>query len=68
MKNYIKDYFIRLCFGLLSIGVIFGLGHAFNIPSLKEGDIGRNLWLVPIAIISGWGGWYLYRKLIKTDK
>ncbi|MFS0634889.1 hypothetical protein AB1K84_03215 [Mesobacillus foraminis] len=68
MKNYIKDYFIRLCFGLLSIGVIFGLGHAFNILSLTKGDIAGNLWLVPIAIISGWGGWYLYRKLIKTDK
>lgn len=62
-----KNYFIRLIFGLLTIGIILGITYIFNIDLLQEGDPSRNLFILPIALVGGWGGWYLY-KAIKKEK
>ncbi|WP_332694547.1 hypothetical protein [Halalkalibacter lacteus] len=62
-----KDYFIRLIFGLLTIGIVLGIDYIFNINWVQEGNPGRNLFILPITIVGGWGGWYLY-KAIKKEK
>jgi hypothetical protein len=58
---HMKDYFIRLLFGLLTIGIVLGIAYIFNIGWLQEGSSQRNLLLIPLAIGGGWGGWYLYK-------
>ncbi|SMQ81002.1 hypothetical protein SAMN05444673_4084 [Bacillus sp. OV166] len=62
-----KAYFIRLIFGLLTIGIVLGITYIFNIDWLQKGKPERNLFILPIALVGGWGGWYLY-KAIKKEK
>ena len=64
---HMKAYFIRLIFGLLTIGIVLGIAYIFNIDWLQKGKPERNLFILPIALVGGWGGWYLY-KAIKKEK
>jgi hypothetical protein len=61
----LKDYLIRACFALVTVGVALLIANIFNFR------IGVNNYpfLIIIAIAGGWGGWYLYKKQNnKTDK
>ncbi|MGM0879354.1 MAG: hypothetical protein ACQEWV_33420 [Bacillota bacterium] len=63
-----KEKFIRMIFGLLIIGIIFGIGDVFNIDWLHgENNIGLLLTL-SIAYIGSWGIWYLYKEIKKEKK
>ncbi|TDK61781.1 hypothetical protein E2K98_12900 [Bacillus salipaludis] len=62
-----KDYFIRLIFGLLTIGVVLGIAYIFNFEWLKDGELDRNLYILPIAIVGGWVGWYLYKGIKRRN-
>jgi phage shock protein PspC (stress-responsive transcriptional regulator) len=59
----LKDYFIRLIFGLLTIGICLGIAHIFNFDK----NTSRNLFILPIAIAGGWGGWYIYNAIKKEN-
>jgi hypothetical protein len=63
-----KAYFIRVIFGLLTIGIILGIFHIFNIDWPQEGNPSRNLFIILIASAGGWGGWYLYKAIKKVKK
>jgi hypothetical protein len=56
-----KNYFIRLTFGLFTIGIVLFTAYTFNIAWLLEGNPERLPLIVLIGIIGGWGGWYLYK-------
>jgi hypothetical protein len=61
-----RDILIRLIFGLLCIGILFGISSIFKTDWLQEGKPLYNLIIIPF-IIGGWGGWYLF-KSIKCKK
>jgi uncharacterized membrane protein len=57
---YMKDNFIRVIFGLLTIGIILGITHIFNIDW-------QPFPFLLIALAGGWGGWYLYKAIKKVN-
>jgi hypothetical protein len=57
-----SDFFIRLIFGLLCIGILFGISNFFKTDWLQEGKPLYNLIIIPI-LIGGWGGWYLFKSI-----
>ncbi len=62
---HMKEYFIRLIFGLLAIGIVLGIAYIFNIDWLQEGKPERNIFKLLIVFVGGWGGWYLYKAINK---
>jgi hypothetical protein len=60
---HMKDYFIRLIFGVLTISIMLGAANIFNIDWLQEVNPGRNLFILPIGLVGGWGGWYIYKAM-----
>jgi hypothetical protein len=65
---HMKAYFIRVIFGLLTITIILGTAHIFNIDWFQEGNPLRNLFILSIGLAGGWGGWYLYKAIKKVKK
>ncbi|MBT2739023.1 hypothetical protein [Bacillus sp. ISL-7] len=57
-----KDYFIKLFFALLAIGIMYGIAYFFKIDWLL-GNYGSHLVILPLAFVAGWGGWYLYKRV-----
>jgi uncharacterized membrane protein len=55
-----KAKFIRVIFGLLTIGIILGITHIFNIDW-------QPFPFLLIALAGGWGGWYLYKAIKKVN-
>ncbi|KFN04464.1 hypothetical protein [Bacillus clarus] len=53
-----KDYLIRACFALITVGITLLIANIFNIHI----SVNRYPFLIIIAIAGGWGGWYLLKK------
>ncbi|WP_369902039.1 hypothetical protein [Bacillus manliponensis] len=52
-----KNYFTRVGFALIAMGIYFWMAHFLQFdanPSYQS-------YFFPIALIGGWGGWYLYK-------
>jgi hypothetical protein len=49
-----KDYFIRVIFGLLTFGIVLAVSHIFkiNVPNVLK---------LILIVGGGWGGWYIYK-------
>ncbi|SMQ80888.1 hypothetical protein SAMN05444673_4023 [Bacillus sp. OV166] len=63
-----KEYFIKVFFAILTIGFIFGIGYIFKLDwLLEENNPKRILIILPIALVAGWGGEYLYKR-VKNKK
>lgn len=54
----LKDYLIRAFFALITVGILLLIANIFNIHV----EVKDYPFLVVVAIGSGWGGWYLYKK------
>lgn len=53
----LKNYLIRLLFGVLTGFVTYGILELFD---LYNGE-SSNLIIILIGIVGGWLGWYVYR-------
>lgn len=62
-----KDYFIRLIFGLLTFGIVTGIAFIFNIKTLQFGNPLNNFILLIVLMVGGWGGWYIYKARKKNS-
>ncbi|WP_066072838.1 hypothetical protein [Neobacillus soli] len=62
-----KDYFIRLIFGLLTFMIVSGIASIFNIDRIQFGKPVNNFILLIIFMVGGWGGWYLYKASKKNS-
>lgn len=58
----LKDYLIRVFFASLTVGVSLIIANIFNMNV----DVESYPFLIFIAIIGGWGGWYLYKRRKKN--
>ncbi|RHW43291.1 hypothetical protein D1B31_01055 [Neobacillus notoginsengisoli] len=59
-----KNYFIRLFFGILTLGILIGVRYLFNIDLFSEDRYPLLLLAIPFSMmVGGWGGWYLYRRI-----
>lgn len=56
-----KNYFIRLIFGLLTLGIASGLAYIFQIDWLSAERPERKFFMMLIVVAGGWGGWYLIK-------
>lgn len=56
-----KNYFSRLIFGLLSVGIATSIAYIFNIERLQFGNSLNNFILILIMTAGGWGGLHLYK-------
>lgn len=61
-----KSFFIRLFFGLLTFGIILSISQVLNANWFRKAT-SFNFYIVPLIIVGGWGGWFLY-KTIKNRK
>lgn len=60
-----KEYFIRLIFGMLTLGIIIGVTRVFNVSWLLKGNSYRNAIILPIVIGGGVG---TYTKQLKKKQ
>ncbi|WP_090694906.1 hypothetical protein [Bacillus arachidis] len=57
----LKDYLIRVFFASLAVGITFMIANILGINL----DVESYPFLICIAILGGWSGWYLYKKSMR---
>ncbi len=62
-----RDFFVRAISGFLILLFLLYVAPTLNIEWVQTESPYR-VWIVPIAIIGGWGGLYLYKKIEKRFK
>lgn len=60
-----KDFYIRLVFGLITIAVISLVADMFSIEWLQGGGVSRNLFVIGAALFAGYGGLYVVKSFQK---
>ncbi|KYG37264.1 hypothetical protein [Bacillus gaemokensis] len=54
-----KDYLIRAFFASLTVGISLVIANIFDLNV----DVRSYPFLIIIAIVGGWSGWYLYQRV-----
>ncbi|MET3193779.1 hypothetical protein [Bacillus sp. OAE603] len=62
-----KNYFIRLIFGLLTFAFIVVLSKIFKIEIFNSNHPSNHFITLLLVLAGGWGGWFFY-KLKKEQK
>ena len=60
-----KDYFIRLIFGLVTFSIIIVLSFIFKFHLVNSKYPINNVVLLLLVMAGGWGGWFFYKSKVK---